>query len=168
MKKSHFLAAALFCLWQTPQAAANDQMDYLAIENRMQDEWVEYTYSYPQITRGESRVTEQRLNGFLREYSQSTALNARLQAKKNRGIFKGGQLLKSSETTSTFLASYFPPTAMENSCKRALSFASKRRAITAGRPVFLLRFYRNPKNISAGWREEQGISDDFPTLQDFT
>ena len=23
------------------------------------------------------------------------------------------------------------------------------------------------KNISAGWREEQGISDDFPTLQDF-
>ena len=81
MKKIAFLAAALFCLWQTPQAAANDQMDYLAIENRMQDEWVEYTYSYPQITRGESRVTEQRLNGFLREYSQSTALNARLQAK---------------------------------------------------------------------------------------
>lgn len=64
MKKIVFFAVALFCLWQTPHAAANDQMDYLSIENRIQDEWVDYTYSYPQITRGESRVTEQRLNGL--------------------------------------------------------------------------------------------------------
>ena len=89
MKKIVFFAVALFCLWQTPHAAANDQMDYLSIENRIQDEWVDYTYSYPQITRGESRVTEQRLNGFLREYSQSTALNARLQAKKESRQFHG-------------------------------------------------------------------------------
>ena len=89
MKKIVFFAVALFCLWQTPHAAANDQMDYLSIENRIQDEWVDYTYSYPQITRGESRVTEQRLNGFLREYSQSTALNARLQANKESRQFHG-------------------------------------------------------------------------------
>ena len=89
MKKIVFFAVALFCLWQTPHAAASDQMDYLSIENRIQDEWVDYTYSYPQITRGESRVTEQRLNGFLREYSQSTALNARLQAKRESRQFHG-------------------------------------------------------------------------------
>ena len=41
MKKIVFFAVALFCLWQTPHAAANDQMDYLSIENRIQDEWVD-------------------------------------------------------------------------------------------------------------------------------
>ena len=125
MKKIVFFAVALFCLWQTPHAAASDQMDYLSIENRIQDEWVDYTYSYPQITRGESRVTEQRLNGFLREYSQSTALNARLKAKGNHGSSMEKQPLQSSEMISISSALYFPLAAKANSCKKALFFCPK-------------------------------------------
>ncbi len=129
MKKIVFFAVALFCLWQTPHAAANDQMDYLSIENRIQDEWVDYTYSYPQITRGESRVTEQRLNGFLREYSQSTALNARLQA----FVFlpQNGLQLRLEDLFSS--------------------------------PDFAAVL----EEKSAEWRQEQGVSSNLPTLQDF-
>ncbi len=111
MKKIAFAAAIFLCLWQIPFAAANDRMDYLAIENRIQDQWVEYAYRYPQITRGESRITEQRLNSFLREYSQSTALNARLQAKKEDRHIEG-------ETSFTV---YSPPVLTVRREKKALS-----------------------------------------------
>ncbi len=168
MKKITFLAAALFCLWQTPQAAANDQMDYLAIENRMQDEWVEYTYSYPQITRGESRVTEQRLNGFLREYSQSTALNARLQAKKESRHLQGRTTFEIMRNDIHFFSIVFSSCCDGKQLQKGFVFLPQNGVQLRLEDLFSSSdFTEILKNISAGWREEQGISDDFPTLQDF-
>lgn len=126
MKKIVFFAVALFCLWQTPHAAANDQMDYLSIENRIQDEWVDYTYSYPQITRGESRVTEQRLNGLFAGIQPEHSIERPAASKKGiTAVPWEKQPLQSSEMISISSALYFPLAAKANSCKKALFFCPK-------------------------------------------
>ena len=168
MKKIVFFAVALFCLWQTPHAAANDQMDYLSIENRIQDEWVDYTYSYPQITRGESRVTEQRLNGFLREYSQSTALNARLQAKKESRQFHGKTTFAIKRNDIHFFSIVFSSCCEGKQLQKGFVFLPQN-----GLQLRLEDLFSSPdfaavlEEKSAEWRQEQGVSSNLPTLQDF-
>ena len=167
MKKIAFLAAALFCLWQTPQAAANDQMDYLAIENRMQDEWVEYTYSYPQITRGESRVTEQRLNGFLREYSQSTALNARLQAKQELRHLQGRTTFEIKRNDIHFFSIVFSSYCDGKQLQKGFVFLPQNGVQLRLEDLFsssVLRFYRNPKKYQCRLAGRAGNFRRFPNL----
>lgn len=87
MKK--FITAMVFCLLLITPAAANDQMDYLNIEKSLKEDLLDFRYAYPQITQGESRLTTQRLNGFLREYSLQTALDARLNSRKTAQMVQG-------------------------------------------------------------------------------
>lgn len=168
MKKIAFAAAALLCLWQIPRAAANDRMDYLAIENRIQDQWVEYAYRYPQITRGENRGAEQRLNSFLREYSQSTALSARLQAKKEGRRITGETFFCVTRNDRTFFSLVFSSSLDGRERKKGFVFHPQ-----AGTQLRLEDLFSSPDfsevllQASAGWREENGISGALPTLQDF-
>ena len=168
MKKIAFLAAVLFCLWQTPHAAANDRMDYLAIENKIQDQWVEYTYSYSQITRGESRVTQQRLNGFLREYSQSTALNTRLRAKKESRQLQGQTTFEIKRNDIHFFSIVFSSCCGGEQRQKGFVFLPQN-----GVQLRLEDLFASPDFVdvlaksSADWRKKQGISADLPTLQDF-
>ncbi|MCI9406629.1 MAG: DUF4163 domain-containing protein [Oscillospiraceae bacterium] len=168
MKKIAFAAAALLCLWQVPLAAANDRMDYLAIENRIQDQWVEYAYRYPQITRGESRVAEQRLNSFLREYSQSTALNARLQAKKEGRRMDGETSFTVMRNDQAFFSLVFSSDFNGQKRQKGFVFLPK-----DGTQLRLEDLFSSPDfsevllQASAAWREENSIAGALPTLQDF-
>lgn len=168
MKKIAFAAAIFLCLWQLPFAAANDQVDYLAIENRIQDQWVDYAYRYPQITRGENRLAEQRLNSFLREYSQSTALNARLQAKKEDRRIQGETSFTVARNDRTFFSLVFSSLVDGQEQKKGFVFLPKN-----GTQLRLEDLFSTPDfssillKASADWREENGISDSLPTLQDF-
>ncbi|MDD3193141.1 MAG: hypothetical protein PHE47_04720 [Oscillospiraceae bacterium] len=167
MKKTAILAAVFFCLWQIP-AAANGQMDYLAIENRIQDEWTEYTYSYPQVTRSESRVTEQRLNGFLREYSQSTALNARLLAKKEARHIKGQTTFAVCRNDNAFFSLVFSSLVDGKDFKKGFVFLPQN-----GVQLRLEDLFSSPafpavlEQAIAGWREALGVWEELSTLQDF-
>lgn len=168
MKKIAFAAAIFLCLWQIPFAAANDRMDYLAIENRIQDQWVEYAYRYPQITRGESRITEQRLNSFLREYSQSTALNARLQAKKEDRHIEGETSFTVTRNDRTFFSLVFSSRFDGQERKKGFVFFPQ-----DGVQLRLEDLFATPDfssillEASRDWREEKGISNALSTLQDF-
>lgn len=101
-----FIAAALCLLLVTP-AAANDQMDFLTIENRMQEDLLDFQYSYPQITKGESRLTEQRLNGYLREYSEKTAYDARLFARKQSLPVQGSTTFLVTRNDADYFSIFF-------------------------------------------------------------
>lgn len=169
MKKIVALAAIALCFWQAPSAAANGQMDYLTIENRMQDDFVAYTYSYPQITRGESRTTEQRLNGFLREYSQKTALDVRLLAKKDGKRAEGKTTFCVERNDPLFFSIVFTSQSdASGQNKKGFVFLPQNGVQIRLEDLFSSQdFMKTLLDVSAQWRQEQGILDEIGSKQDF-
>ena len=168
MKRIARLAAALVCLWQISAAAADGQMDYLPIENRIQDEWTQYVYSYPQITRGESKVTEQRLNGFLREYSQSTPLQARLTAKKESRRLLGKTTFEVMRNDASYFSVVFTSQLDGRQWQKGFVFLPQNGSQLRLEDLFVTpEFSAVLSQATAAWRQSNAVADGFPSVQDF-